>query len=86
MAAAIKRFQKEQEEKKKGNINSNLGRRGRNIGQGRGGSNNNNNNTGLRPLKHPSSINYKGNGDVSEYPKYLLLPSRKKRKYWLFDC
>ena len=86
MAAAVKRFQKEQEEKKKGNTNSNSGRGGRNTGQGRGGSNNNNNNTGLRPSKHPSSTNYKGDGDAPECPKCSPLPSGKKRKHWPFDC
>ena len=83
--AAIKRFQKKQKEKKKGNINSNLGHRGRNTGQGRSRSNNNNNNTGLRFSKHPSSTNYKSNGNAPKYPKYLPLPSEKKRKHWLFD-
>ena len=85
MIATVKRFQKEQEEKKKENINLNLGRRERNIGQGRDKSNNNNNNIDLRPLKHLSSINYKGDDNVPKYSKYLLLPSEKKRKYWLFD-
>ena len=83
--ATIKRFQKEQEEKKKGNINSNLGYKGRNTGQGRDKSNNNNNNINLRSLKYPSSTNYKGNDNTPKYPKYLLLPSEKKRKYQLFN-
>ena len=79
--ATVKRFQKKQKEKKKGNINSNLDYRGRNIGQGRNRSNNNNNNTGLRPLKYLSSTNYKGNDDAPKCSKYLLLPSKKKRKH-----
>ena len=67
MAAAMRKFNKEQEEKKNtGSGESNRG--GRNSGRGRG-----NNNTFANPAvgitENPNSSNYKGDGDKSTIAK-----------------
>ena len=93
MAAAMKRYKKELEDKKSlGKGNSALGRGGNTSRGGRGGrggnNSNNNSNTsgGDRYLKNPNNVNYKGDGDLPEYIKYTLNANSKLKKHWLYDC
>lgn len=82
MAAAMKRYKKELEDKKssgKGNNN--------NTNSGRGGNNNTNNNSGDdRHSKNPNNVNYKGEGDPPECSKCTPNVNGKLKKHWPFDC
>lgn len=82
MAAAMKRYKKELEDKKssgKGNNN--------NTNSGRGGNNNTNNNSGGdRHSKNPNNVNYKGEGDPPECSKCTPNVNGKLKKHWPFDC
>lgn len=86
ITASMKRFQKEQEDKKNSRSNHNdSGRGGRTSGRGRG-NNNNNSNTDDRASKNPNSSNYKGDGDALEYLRCPPLPSEKKKQHWPLHC
>ena len=81
MAAAMKRFKQEEDEKKtSGRGNSN---RGRGSTRGRGGRNNN---TTQLISKNPNSTNYKGDGDPPECPKCHPNKDGSKRLHWPYDC
>ena len=83
MAAAMKRFKQEEDEKKvsdRGNSNSN---RDRDSTRDRGGRNNN-----ITQLifKNSNSTNYKGDGDPPECSKCHLNKNNNKRLHWPYDC
>ena len=82
MAASLKRFHKEQEEKKNSRSGNDSGRGGKASGRGRG----NNNNANDRASKNPNSSNYKGDGDAPECSKCTPLANGNKKKHWPLDC
>lgn len=85
ITAAIKRFNKKQENKKISRSNNDLDRGEKNSERDQE-NNNNNSNTNDRFLKNPNSSNYKGKGEVPECPKCSLKPNGTKKKHWPLDC
>ena len=79
----MRKFQKEQDEKKSKLNNSNRG--GRNPSTSRGNSNKNGV-LGAKISKNPNSSNYKGEGESPEYSKCPPHPSGDKKRHWLYDC
>ena len=82
MAAAMKKFQKEQDDRK---ARSDPNQRGRNSSNHRRNSDNNNN-SGPKISKNPNSPNYKGDGEKPECLKCPLQENGAKKRHWPFDC
>ena len=84
MAAAMKRYQKEQEDKKaskSNNSGSNTNNSNSNSTRGKG---NNSSNNGAS--NKPNSPNYKGEGEPPECMKCEPLANGTRKKHWLFNC
>ena len=84
MAAAMKKFNKEQEDEKNPRSHSNdSGWGGRKSTRGRG----NNNTSGTRTSTNPHSSNYKGDGAPPECQNAkCVYPNGNKKKHWPYDC
>ena len=79
----MRKFQKEQDEKKFKSNNFNWG--GRNPSTSRGNSNKNGV-SGAKISKNPNSSNYKGEGESPECSKCSSHPSDNKKRHWPYDC
>ena len=84
MAAALRKFNKDQEEKKNARSND-ASRGGRGSGRGRGNAGNTGN-PGARISKNPNNSNYKGDGEPPDCSKCLIPANGVKKKYWPYDC
>ena len=73
---AMKKFNKEQKEKKRASL----------FNRGGSGNNNSNNSNAPKPSKNPNNSNYKGDGKPPKCFKCPLTESGKKRTHWLFYC